>query len=232
MTTFFVSTQLKIFFFQTSTQSPLGDTSSKTIIVELLNVVLTVTEKLVENAKTVNSLLEANQESIIADAETFLAEIGTQVNNIVLKLIDQLKEEATEDGISVLECIDGQEETTNIALAETITLTATCLSETSPALLVVANDILEHVQSVEAKVKAQVETLEACTETDLQCLIAFGSTALELGNEISEIVSQDLDSVVAVIQEGINHVASCKLLDNVKSNTQKIFDNVVVCIKS
>lgn len=217
---------------QTSTQTPLGDTSSKTIIVELLNVVLTVTEKLVENAKTVNSLLEANEESIIADAETFLAEIGTQVNNIVLKLIDQLKEEATEDGISVLECIDGQEETTNIALAETITLTATCLSETAPALLVVANDILDHVQSVEAKVKAQVETLEACTETDLQCLIAFGSSALELGNEISEIVAEDVDSVVAAIQEGINHVASCKLLDNVKTNTQKIFDNVVVCIKS
>lgn len=201
-------------------------------MVELLNVVLTVTEKLVENAKAVNSLLEANQESIVADVETYLTEIGAQVNNIVWKLIDQLKEGATEDGVAVLECIDSQEENTNIALAETITLAATCISETSPDLLVVANDILEHVESVEAKVKALLATLEACTDTDLQCLIAFGSSVLELGNEITEIVSEDVTSVVTVIQDGIDHVASCQLLDNVKSNTQKIFDNVVVCIKS
>lgn len=191
-----------------------------------------MTEKLIENAKNLNSKLEQDQESIVADAETYLTAIGAAVNKIVLQLIDELKEGATEDGVAVLECVNGQEDNTNKAWTETITLAATCLSEESSALLAVANQILENVQSIEEEVKAQVETLEACTSSDLLCLIAFGESAISIGNDIVTNVSTDINSVVAVIQEVIDHVASCNLLDNVKSNTQNIFNNLVLCIKA
>lgn len=202
------------------------------MVVDILNVILTVTDKIIENAKNLNTLLDENQESIVADIETYLAEIGAQVNNLVLKLIDQLKEGTNENGLAVLQCVDGQEETTNIALAETITLAATCLSEKSSDILDLGNLILEHVESIEEKVKAQVETLNACTSSDLICLLAFGDSAVTIGKEIAEIVPADVSTAASVIQEVIDHVAGCKLIDNVKENAQNIFNNVADCVKA
>lgn len=198
---------------------------------EVLNTILSVTATIIEDAKAIATDLENNEASITADVETYLAAITTQVNNLALKAIDVLKEGATEDGLAVLQCIDGLEESINIAYEKTITLAGSCISEEYSAIHAVLTQILDNVQLIEEEVKAEVETLDACTSSDLICLLAFANSLVETAKEIAEIVPTDVNAVVTVIQEVISHVSTCALNENVKQNAQDLFNDLVRCIK-
>lgn len=196
-----------------------------------MNTILGITSTIIQDARAIADDFETNEASLTADVETFLAAIATQVNNVALKVVDLLKEGATEDGLAVIQCIDVLEEPINIAYAETITLAASCIAEEYPAVLVVVNQILDNAQYIEEQIQTETETLDSCSGSDLTCLLAFANSLVATAKELADIVPTDVNAVVTVIQEVISHVSSCNLADNIKGNADTLFNDFVKCVK-
>ncbi|ENN72589.1 uncharacterized protein LOC109542842 [Dendroctonus ponderosae] len=217
-----------------STQSPVSadDSSTKQTVVEILNELLKVSAVLLEDANTYVNDLKENEQVIADKLASLIAKELEDVNGILVSLVDELKDGATDDGKFVLGCIDAEQSKVDAAVAKTIQIIADNVLSEVPLITDLLDVILRQASELQEDVKLQTDSLDTCDSEDSECFKTFATGAVKIAQQIASNIAEDYDILVTVTQSIIGDVESWDIRGILREDTQAIFNEVVECIYS
>lgn len=202
------------------------------MIVEALTEILDVVDPILQEAKTLAEKLNSDPDTVSDKVVLAVSDLAAKLNALLLKGVNELSDDATDDAKTVIECINAEEDDTNAALKDTIEQATTCMAEKYSDIYTTVNDILTDLLSLEEDIQGQVTTLSECSDSDLTCLTAFLQTLYVTVTAVLEKLPTDVIEIVEVAEVVIAQLKSCDLAPGIKVNAEAILDSTAKCIKA
>lgn len=202
------------------------------MIVEALTEILEAVEPILEEAQNLAEKLNSEPDTVSDKVVSVVSELAAKAHALLLKGVNELADDATDDANTVIQCINAEEDVTNAALKETITLATSCISEKYSDIYNATNQVLSDLVDLEEDIKGQVATLSDCTDSDLVCLTSLVKTLYTTVINVIDKLPTDLIDIVNVVEVVIAQLQSCDLAPGIKVNAEAILDDVAKCIKA
>lgn len=199
---------------------------------EILTKIIDVIDPILKEAQNLAEKLDSDPDSVTESVVSLVSELAAKLNALLLKGVNELSDDATDDANSVIECINGQEENTNAALKETIQLATECIAVKYSDIYAAANEVLTDLLSLEEDIEGQVATLSECTDSDLSCLTALVKTLYVTATKVIDKLPTDVTDIVEVAVVLIDQLKTCDLAPGIKKNAENILDGAAKCIKA
>lgn len=199
---------------------------------EILTKIIDVIDPILKEAQNLAEKLDSDPDSVTESVVSLVSELAAKLNALLLKGVNELSDDATDDANSVIECINGQEENTNAALKETIQLATECIAVKYSDIYTAANEVLTDLLSLEEDIEGQVATLSECTDSDLSCLTALVKTLYVTATKVIDKLPTDVTDIVEVAVVLIDQLKTCDLAPGIKKNAENILDGAAKCIKA
>ncbi|ERL84812.1 uncharacterized protein LOC109542843 [Dendroctonus ponderosae] len=229
---FFAAFFVTLLAVHASTQTPVNDASTKEVLIELLNDALKVSAALLSTANSVLNDFKTNETETAEGLANLVAKRLQTINEVVVDLVDELKDGATDQGRKVLSCVDAEKDNVDAAILKTALILADNTLTEIPLLTDLAELVLTQGAELQEDVKLLVDTLETCDSSDTICLTVFAVSATKIIKEAVENGQEDVDALVTVVKSIISDVQAWDVRGTIREDIQAIFNDVVVCIYS
>ncbi|CAG9773028.1 unnamed protein product [Ceutorhynchus assimilis] len=227
---FFTALFVTLVAIHASTQSPVQDKDIGQIVVEILNKVLPETKIILDHANTWADQLDSNKdhnEKIIVDG---LTKVATKITGIIATLIGKLKEDASDSGKVIIDCIQTEKPQVDTLIGAALKQIADCEFKNYEDLSALITTVLKQLLELQANFETLTLNLSECGSGDSFCLTIFlGGIVEQFEDNIIPNAKVDLGQLKDLISGVVDSTMQCHIKEVIQKDITDVIDNLTTC---